>query len=67
MARPRKKTEEEQPQDAVDETAEAEAPVAEEKPKKAPATKKAEPKAKDSKKAATKGGVQLADARNARK
>lgn len=28
---------------------------------------KAEPKAKDSKKAATKGGVQLADARNARK
>ena len=46
MARPRKKTEEEQPQDAVDETAEAEAPEAEEKPKKAPAKKKAEPKAK---------------------
>ena len=51
MARPRKKTEEEQPQDAVEETAaeaeaEAEAPEAEEKPKKAPAKKKAEPKAK---------------------
>ena len=46
MARPRKKTEEEQPQDAVDETPEADAPEAEEKPKKkAPAKKKAEPKA----------------------
>ena len=29
MARPRKKTEEEQPQDAVDETTEADAPEAE--------------------------------------
>ena len=36
MARPRKKTEDEQPQDVVEETtdAEAEEPVAEEKPKK---------------------------------
>jgi len=58
MARPRKKTEEEQPQDAVEETVEAG-----EEPKKAPTKKKAEPKAKaEPKKAAPKKKAQAEEA-----